>query len=471
MTNFALNLSRPIKEMYDVNEYEGLRGVRWLEIFPYVFVKIGDDAKPVWERFYIRNPNVDGLRLAVTGDISIYQAHRSHLMSAIRHLCRTVDWLRDVDFVENGEFNIAKVLAHLSVANSHDSLGARWIDRLRWIDAIAGYITEENSDSFRHADPIRNTQLFRELNWLSVVVTASATGIYRRITNLDYENWELNSPALEMASACDVSDEYHDDFVANRCDNSMIRDLVVAHLLFEDAIDPNPNYIANNSYSQLKISRAESRKALYEKLGLAVRPDFWAIRTMLLPPEIAINLREIFNVLCSYPIEVAEELLRTIVDVFRDPDTDDSDVYSDTYEYLEMISMFVSQHPNWFPDFDVNLSWWSTESFDLAKRRADWVYDEVAFFDYAPTLDLTRYQLVGSQNSADRKAATGSVPAAALVLAVLGFALKTGADGALHDTSKSGRSAFPTRFDDGPLGGHIKSYYEIYSKGIRNAGV
>jgi hypothetical protein len=313
MTYFGLDWDRPIKEEYEINEYEDRAGAPWLEVFPYVFVEVDMKAQPVWEKFQLRNPEIEGMRLTAPGDNSGYRATPSQFFSAIDFLVSSVPWLSEVDFVENDEIDIAKVLAHISVARSHDSLGARWIDRLTWIDTIAGYVTEENRDNLRRVDFARNTALFRELNWLSVVVTASKTSIYREITSHDFENWELNSPALDMAFACKVNDDDFTDFIDNQCENSMIRDLVVAHLLFEDAIDPMPNYVVNNSYSQLKLSRGESRGLLYDKLRAAARPDFWAIRTMFIPSDIAPNLREIFDIICSFPIEVAEEHLKTIV--------------------------------------------------------------------------------------------------------------------------------------------------------------
>jgi hypothetical protein len=470
MTYFGLDWDRPIKEEYEINEYEDQTGAPWLEVFPYVFVEVDMNAQPVWERFELRNPEIEGMRLTAPGDNSGYRATPSQFFSAIDFLVSSVPWLRDVNFVEDDEINIAKVLAHISVARSHDALGARWIDRLTWIDTIAVYVTEENRDNLRRADFARNTALFRELNWLSVVVTASKTSFYREITMHDFENWELNSPALNMAFACDVNDDDFADFIDNQCENSMIRDLAVAHLLFEDAVDPMPEHAVDNSYSRIEMSRSHSRGLLNDRLRGSARPDFWAIRTMFIPPEIRSDLKQIFDVLCSFTIESAEERLGRIVEVILKTE-DDSDVYSDDLEYYDMILMFIGQHREWFPRVNVNLSWMSTERFDLAKKRSEWVFDEVAFFDYAPTLDLTRYQQIGSNYPVYRKAATGTVPAAALVLAVLGFMSRADIHEVMYNLSQLNRPTFRTRFDDGPLGEHVKAYYQIYSEGNRNNGV
>jgi hypothetical protein len=136
-----------------------------------------------------------------------------------------------------------------------------------------------------------------------------------------------------------------------------------------------------------------------------------------------------------------------------------------------MILTFIGQHREWFPRLNVDLSWMSTDRLDLAKKRSEWVFDEVAFFDYAPTLDLTRYQQIGNDSPVYRKAATGTVPAAALVLAVLGFMSRTDIRDVMYNLSQLNRPTFRNRFDDGPLGEHVKAYYEIYSEGNRNNGI
>jgi hypothetical protein len=285
----------------------------------------------------------------------------------------------------------------------------------------------------------------------------------------DFENWELNSPALDMAFACDVDDGEHGDFIDNQCHNSMIRDLAVAHLLFEDSVDPKPDFSVDNSYARIEISRSQSRGLLYDRLRGSARPDFWAIRTMLIPTEIRSDLLQVFDVPCSFTIEAAEDRLSRMAEVILKTQ-DDSDVYSDDLEYYDMILMFIAQHREWFHRLNANLSWMSTERFGLAKKRSEWVYDEVAFFDYAPTLDLTRYQQIGNDHQASRKAATGSIPAAALVLAVVGFMSRTDVHEVMHNLSQLNRPIFRTRFDDGPLGEYVKAYFEIYSEGNRNNG-
>ena len=63
MTYFGLDWDRPIKEEYEINEYEDQTGAPWLEVFPYVFVEVDMNAQPVWERFELRNPEIEGMRL------------------------------------------------------------------------------------------------------------------------------------------------------------------------------------------------------------------------------------------------------------------------------------------------------------------------------------------------------------------------------------------------------------------------
>lgn len=468
MAYFGHDSERTYKEEYEVHEYEDRHGNPWIEIFPFVFAEIGEDAQPMWDNMRILNPNLEGMTLFASGSNSAYRATPQQFSNALWLFSDEVPWLKGVECYESDEWNVAKLLAHLTLGFSHDEFGMRWIDRLTWIDSIATYITEENRDAFRRVDFHRNVALFRELNWLSVVVTSSDGLLYRELTQQDFDNWELNTVALDMARSCEVSDGYFEEFIVEECENSMVRDLVVAHLLFENSVDLNPDLVPERYVgTETQISRGKLRGMRYDVLKGARRPDFWTIRANLGLPALVDEHRETLDVPHDIPIDRAEISVGRVVKVLTGEMSADK-LLDFELVFYDVIRAHIAQNPSLYPNLSVNLVDMSVHRFDLATRRSKWVFDELAFFSFAPRLDLTRFLPTNHTERYIRIMQTGSPRAAALFLAVSGFTMAPGIEANAHG-SHDGVNPVKLSFQSPDFYTLVKSYYGLYQDSVSDS--
>lgn len=415
-------------EILEILEYDDYVGGIWLEVFPYVFVPVALDGKPDWADKRLIDPKNMRFSLTATGNQSGYRVTLEEFENAIGFLVDQLGIQNQDEFAnKDGSWNRPKVLAHAALRTSRDPFGARWIDRFKWIDIVSIYIIEENRDRYRSADFEVNLNRLRDVNWLSAVIAANESTMYRELKDSDFSNWEIDLRSVELARAIYVPLDEFPEFIESQCGNSLIRDLVAAHLLFDDAVDSNGALPLTEL--GVAVSRGEYRSKFYDALNPNQVTDFWSIRRMLFLPDVLDELRELReHVPTNFNEERAQAAMSMLLEIFSEG-LDDYDEFTSTeWELTDSLIAFIKLHPEFFPKANVSPIWdylcqpdgLSPQRKRSATLRAEYVFDVVEFSTFPPTKSVV--QLPGLGGGPGGFHEVGDKALAMLLLTVLGFA-------------------------------------------------
>jgi hypothetical protein len=422
-----------IRDSHIVNEYRSEIGVTWIELFPYAFCESSQLSRDATDAvIQVLDPRQEGFVLVATGVASEYRASVPLFKRAVE---RVIEFLPNNDLSiytkDFGQLNVLKVVANLLLGNSHDIVGSRWIDRFDWTDQIAPQIISENRNSMVRIDTARNVEVLRELNWMVAVMTSRSRGLYRDLSEDDYENWDVFGEIVRWAREfVDNEPDRISEFYRVGCDNTFVRDIALAQLTFEHAVDPNPLQIANPGEDETGENRAEVRGSLMELLIGDRFPDSWATNPIA-PLD---RYREQIAWLSDFAPYKFREITEGRSDIttasrcINDSTYKDADDLSDRqWEDASLILTFRKLFPYLFVNHKIDSSWSELEIEDGEYADwARWVHDEVAYALYGPTLYITGTQHPDPTDSFGRIIQTWNVAAAARALPILGYMYLSG---------------------------------------------
>jgi hypothetical protein len=415
-----------IRDSHLVNEYRSEIGITWIELFPYAFCESSqlslDAADAVIQ---VIDPHKERLVLVATGVASEYRASVPLFKRAVE---RVIEFLPNNDLSsytnDFGQLDVAKVLANLSLGGSHDVVGSRWIDRFDWTDQIAPQIISENRNSVVHHDANRNLGAIRELNWMVAVLTSD--NLYRSLTDDDFENWDIWSGSVRAARAFGLGEpERIDEFYRVDCDNTFVRDIAMAHLTFEQGVDPNPMHNANPGLDATGANRAEARGQLIDSLLRDGFPDSWTLNPIV-PLD---DYKERIDWLSDYAKydfpEIAEgrQDITFVSESINRSTSEIGDKFSKRqWDYANLILAFRNFFPYLFSGHKIDPSWsqLAIHENDYA-GWARWVHDEIAYTGYSPDLYITGTQHSDAFEPFDWILKNRNAAAAARVLPILGY--------------------------------------------------
>lgn len=464
LNNMEFLGERIIRDSHIVNEYRSEIGVTWIELFPYAFCELSqlsvDAAEAVIQ---VINPRKEGLVLVAMGDASNYRASVPLFKRAVE---RVIEFLPNNDLSsyknEIGHFNVLKVVANLLLGHSHDIVGSRWIDRFDWTDQIAPQIISENRNAMVRIDAARNIEVLRELNWMVAAITSRSGKLYRPLTDDDYENWDVFGEIVRWAREfVDEEPERISEFYRVGCDNTFVRDIALAHLIFENAVDPNSLHIANPGEDETGENRAEVRGRLIELLIRDRGPDSWASN-----PIAPLNdYREQIAWLSDYAPYKFREIAEGRNDITAASRCINQSTYKDAddltdrqWEDARLILAFRKLFPYLFVNHKIDPSWSELEIEDYFYADwARWVHDEVAYGQYRGLLYITGTQHPDPMGCFGRIFQTRNVAAAARVLPILGYMHLSG----IHAYEASESNVFP-RIGFSKFWTFFKGFYGVY---------
>jgi hypothetical protein len=417
-----------IRDSHLVNEYRSETGATWIELFPYVFcdsIQLTLDAADA--AIHVLDPSKERFVLVAEGVASEYRASVPLFKRAVE---RVIEFLPNNDLSsyksDFDQLNVLKVVANLLLGNSHDIVGSRWIDRFDWTDQIAPQIISENRNAMVRIDAARNVEVLRELNWMVAVMTSRRGKLYRDLTEVDFENWDVFHEIVRWSREFvdDEPDRIY-EFYRVGCDNTFVRDIALAHLTFENTVDPNPLHIANPGEDETGENRSEVHGHLMELLIRDRFPDSWATNPIA-PLD---GYREQIAWLSDFAPYKFREIAEGRSDItaasrcINELTYKDADKLSDRqWEDASLILAFRKLFPYLFVNHKIDSSWsvLEIEDDDYADW-AMWVHDEVAYTHYGTEFYITGTQHPDPMDCFERILRTRNVAAAARAMPILGY--------------------------------------------------